>query len=338
MKRLIVLLFVLMSLVFTNIAKADIVSEIDASEAYSVKVKEDGTLQKKYGLLKIRRVLQIHSEISFNLSSLSEKEINFVSLNFHVLKIRREGILNLNYLDSNGNEVVVLEKLLNREKDNKTLISLDVTEAIKSAIKNEIDVITFVLRDKEDLVVKFSEKSIKPNYKNIKNTPFLRVSYNVPNPEITNISNYLEWNGTELCILNENGELTKCVDLKGDVGENGIDGKDGKDGLNGKDGKDGLNGKDGATGPMGPKGDPGTCEGQCENPCNSDLDNDSVSDCYDLCPDTLEGITVDDYGCCTGKVVICHKGYKCWNTIEVSCNALESHLDHGDYIGTCNSD
>lgn len=41
----------------------------------------------------------------------------------------------------------------------------------------------------------------------------------------------------------------------------------------------------------------------------------------------------------SGKIVICHVPPGNPNnrhTIEVSQNALQAHLDHGDYIGSCN--
>lgn len=43
----------------------------------------------------------------------------------------------------------------------------------------------------------------------------------------------------------------------------------------------------------------------------------------------------------SGKITICHvppgnPGNR--HTIEVSANALQAHLDHGDYIGECKSE
>jgi hypothetical protein len=36
------------------------------------------------------------------------------------------------------------------------------------------------------------------------------------------------------------------------------------------------------------------------------------------------------------KVTICHKSNKKWKTISVSENAVDAHLAHGDYLGSCN--
>ena len=38
------------------------------------------------------------------------------------------------------------------------------------------------------------------------------------------------------------------------------------------------------------------------------------------------------------KVTICHKSNKKWKTINVSVNAMDAHLAHGDYLGSCNED
>lgn len=41
-----------------------------------------------------------------------------------------------------------------------------------------------------------------------------------------------------------------------------------------------------------------------------------------------------DYSCGQNKVLICHKGK---NTLCISESALQAHLDHGDYLGSCST-
>lgn len=74
--------------------------------------------------------------------------------------------------------------------------------------------------------------------------------------------------------------------------------------------------------------DPFTATTTYTDDCEEDVDNDGICDDVDDC------IDIDRDGICDDedkKITICHNG----NTIEISRNALDLHLGHGDYLGPC---
>jgi hypothetical protein len=61
-----------------------------------------------------------------------------------------------------------------------------------------------------------------------------------------------------------------------------------------------------------------------------DSDNDGIPDCADW--DGWEYL-VEEWQCANNKVFLCHGG----NVICVNQNAVQAHLDHGDFMGSCNA-
>ena len=61
-----------------------------------------------------------------------------------------------------------------------------------------------------------------------------------------------------------------------------------------------------------------------------DADNDGIPDCADW--DGWNNL-VEEWQCAANKVFICHEG----NVICVNQNAVQAHLDHGDFLGSCSA-
>jgi len=110
---------------------------------------------------------------------------------------------------------------------------------------------------------------------------------------------------------------------------------------------------------MGPDGDGDGIEDivdncpDTENPSQLDSDCDGVGDACDLCPGGDDLVDQDNDGlpdchyvpayadilpawkCSNNKVFVAHdEGNGNWNTLCISYNAAQAHINHGDYIGS----
>lgn len=110
-------------------------------------------------------------------------------------------------------------------------------------------------------------------------------------------------------------------------GQDGADGADGQDGQDGQDGSDGQDGEDGSS---------FTAEVITEGDCYTMtiyLDGEFF-DSFTVC-DGKDGETdsddEEDDNEEDNKVTVCHNG----QSITISQNALQQHLNHGDTVGEC---